>query len=54
VSFFEGLNLFLAFLGFAGVGVLIWYARRPDTDRETEEAARVFYDRHGRWPDESD
>jgi hypothetical protein len=52
VTFLEGLNLVLAFLGFAGVGVLVWYVVRGDSEREAEDAARLHYDTHGRWPDE--
>jgi hypothetical protein len=32
--------------------VLAWYAARGPGDREEEDAARDFYDRHGHWPDE--
>jgi uncharacterized membrane protein SpoIIM required for sporulation len=31
---------------------LVWFVARPDRQREDEEAAREFYDAHGRWPDE--
>ena len=38
--------------GAAGIVVLLWAARTGLTDRHDEDAARDFYDRHGRWPDE--
>jgi hypothetical protein len=35
-----------------GVLVLIWAMRTGVADRHDEDAARDFYDAHGRWPDE--
>jgi nitrogen fixation-related uncharacterized protein len=35
-----------------GVIVLLWAARTGLADRHDEDAARDFYDAHGRWPDE--
>ncbi len=37
----------------AAVGWLIWIGATGDSARDEEEAAREFFDRHGRWPDES-
>jgi len=39
---------------FAVVGWLIWVLAHGsgENDRRAEEAAREYYDRHGRWPDE--
>jgi len=39
--------------GLASVALLAWFAGRSQGDREEEEAARDYYDAHGRWPDES-
>jgi len=52
VSLLDAINLGGALLGFAAVGALIWYASRGDPEREAEEAARSYYDAHGRWPDD--
>jgi hypothetical protein len=38
--------------GVAGIAVLVWAARVGPAERAAEEAARDFYDAHGRWPDE--
>ncbi len=38
--------------GVAAIAFLAWWAGRGHADRDAEEAAREFYDRHGRWPDE--
>ena len=38
--------------GFVLIGGLIWAAMVGNGDREAEEAARVYFDTHGRWPDE--
>lgn len=38
--------------GAAGIGLLIWAARKGHVDRDAEDAAREFYAEHGRWPDE--
>jgi hypothetical protein len=42
-----------------GCGALVWFANwmirlseSSNRDRETEEQARDYYSRHGRWPDE--
>jgi hypothetical protein len=32
--------------------VLIWIAARGDSARDEEDAARAFFDLHGRWPEE--
>jgi hypothetical protein len=39
---------------FAVVGWLIWVLAHGsgEEDRRAEEAAREYFDRHGRWPDE--
>ena len=52
MSVLEAVNVALATIGFVGVGWLVWFARRPDHDREAEEAARTYFDTHGRWPDD--
>jgi hypothetical protein len=38
--------------GIAGVGLLVWASRTGPADRDAEDAARDYYDEHGRWPDE--
>lgn len=38
--------------GAAGIAALIWAMRTGLSDRDDEDAAREFYDAHGRWPDE--
>ena len=38
--------------GLGSIVVLAWFAGRGHTDRDEEDAARDFYERHGRWPDE--
>jgi hypothetical protein len=39
--------------GFAMVGVVLYFMLTERGDRDREEAARVFFDEHGHWPDES-
>lgn len=36
----------------AAVGALLWFAAKGHAERDEEDAAREFYDRHGHWPDE--
>jgi hypothetical protein len=38
--------------GVLGLAALLWVAFRGDPERVDEDAARVFFDEHGRWPDE--
>ena len=52
MSALDAINLGGAILGFIAIGVLIWFASRGDPEREAEEAARLYFDTHGRWPDE--
>ena len=33
--------------------VILWSLATGRGDREREEAAREYFDEHGRWPDES-
>jgi hypothetical protein len=39
--------------GFATIAVILWFLITGRDDREEEEAARRYFDEHGRWPDES-
>ncbi len=53
------LNGLEAFCALVGAGLSIWLLNflyrvgvTGDEERDEEEAARVYFDRHGRWPDE--
>jgi hypothetical protein len=48
----DGANIAAAVAGFAAVGGLIWLSTRGDPERDAEEAARLYFDQHGHWPDE--
>lgn len=52
----NGLEGFAMGIGVAGsvllLNVLYRVGVSGDLERDDEEAARVFYDEHGRWPDE--
>jgi hypothetical protein len=39
--------------GFAMVGGVLYFMLSERGDREREEAARVYFDEHGHWPDEA-
>jgi hypothetical protein len=44
----------IAVIGGAGtIAVILWFLITGRDDRDTEEAARRFFDEHGHWPDES-
>ncbi|HWC25052.1 MAG TPA: hypothetical protein VG474_00580 [Solirubrobacteraceae bacterium] len=51
-----GLEGFAMAIGVAGsvllLNVLYRVGVSGDRERDEEEAARVYFDRHGRWPDE--
>ncbi|MBA2637502.1 MAG: hypothetical protein H0U79_04655 [Solirubrobacterales bacterium] len=43
--------------GFVGAGLSVWLlsgfylmSTRGETDRDDEDEARAYFDRHGRWP----
>ena len=52
-----GLEGFVLFVGAAGSILLLNVLHRigvsGDAERDREEAARTYFDEHGRWPDES-
>ena len=52
----SGLEGFAMGIGVAGsillLNVLYRIGVSGDRERDEEEAARVYFDRHGRWPDE--
>jgi hypothetical protein len=45
-------NMAAAVLGFVAILGLVYIAARPDRDREREDEARAYYDRHGTWPED--
>ena len=49
-------NLIWSIIGVAGaillIVVVLWALATGRHDRDDEEAAREFFDEHGRWPDE--
>jgi hypothetical protein len=51
-----GLEGFVLFIGVAGsillLNVLYRIGVSGDAERDREEAARTYFDEHGRWPDE--
>ncbi len=52
---FQQINTMVAALGsFAVIGWLLYIVLRSvgDSDRDQEEAAREYFDRYGRWPDD--
>jgi hypothetical protein len=43
----------VAIVGTVGsVAFLLWLQAKGSPEREAEEAARDYFDRHGHWPDE--
>jgi hypothetical protein len=40
--------------GVALIAGLLYAAKSGNGDREAEEAARVYFTQHGRWPDDDD
>lgn len=51
----NGLEGFAMFIGVAGSILLLNVLYRigvTDVERDREERARVYYDEHGRWPDD--
>lgn len=45
-------NIVAAVLGFLAIAALVVIAARPDRDRQREDEARAYYDRHGTWPED--
>jgi hypothetical protein len=38
---------------FLMIGTVLYFMLTERGDREREEAARLYYDEHGHWPDEA-
>jgi hypothetical protein len=52
MQWWDVLSIVLAFLAILWL-VKVVAARDRDRDRHEEDDARAFFDRHGRWPDET-
>jgi multisubunit Na+/H+ antiporter MnhC subunit len=39
-------------LGFAMCALVVYFLIQGRNDRDEDEAAREYFDRHGHWPDE--
>jgi hypothetical protein len=46
-------GIFICVAGVAGLIWILWVMRNGDKDRHEEDAARVFFDEHGHWPDQT-
>ena len=50
----EAIWSIIALLGaIAVVGMIAYFIATGRDDRDEDEAARVYFDEHGHWPDES-
>jgi hypothetical protein len=45
--------IFICVVGVVGIAWIIYMMRNGDKDRHDEDAARLFFDEHGHWPDET-
>jgi hypothetical protein len=46
-------GVLICVIGVVGIGWILWVMRHGDRERHDEDAARAFFDEHGRWPDET-
>jgi hypothetical protein len=46
-------GIFICVAGVVGIAWIIYLMRNGDKDRHDEDAARLFFDVHGHWPDET-
>lgn len=46
-------GIFICVAGVVGIAWILYVMRHGDSDRYEEDAARVFFDEHGHWPDET-
>ena len=45
--------IFICVVCVVGIGWILWVMRHGDEDRHEEDRARLFFDEHGHWPDET-
>lgn len=45
--------IFIVVAAVVGIGWIIWVMRNGDKDRDAEDLARIFFDEHGHWPDQT-
>ena len=45
--------IFICVAAVAGIAWIVWVMRNGDKDRDAEDLARVFFDEHGHWPDQT-
>jgi hypothetical protein len=46
-------GIFICVAGVAGLVWILWVTRHGDRDRHDEDHARLFFDEHGHWPDQT-
>ena len=46
-------GIFICVAGVLGILWILWVMRNGDKERYEEDAARVFFDEHGHWPDQT-
>jgi hypothetical protein len=45
--------IFICVVCVVGIAWIIWVMRNGDEERHEEDRARLFFDEHGHWPDET-
>jgi hypothetical protein len=45
--------IFICVVCVVGIIWIIWVMRNGDKDRHAEDHARLFFDEHGHWPDQT-
>ena len=45
--------IFICAVCVVGIAWIIWLMRDGDKDRHDEDRARLFFDEHGHWPDQT-
>ncbi|MET0600511.1 MAG: hypothetical protein ABW167_00815 [Baekduia sp.] len=45
--------IFICVVCVVGIGWILWVMRHGDEERHEEDRARLFFDEHGHWPDET-
>ncbi len=49
----DAYGIFICVAGVVGIAWILWVMRHGDEDRHEEDRARLFFDEHGHWPDQT-